>query len=448
MKSDKKQAKTTVSRWLKGLTVASALAVATVMLAACGGGGNGSVGGIGVSLVGDSSNDSWVGSWTASQARYLDITPLPGYAPPVPSAYADQTLRQVMRPTLAGKRTRVRFSNLFGTSPLAITASSIAISTGDANIDTGTSAKLQFHGKEAVVIPAGTEIWSDAVDLPVQTSADVAISTYFGVPAPVSTVHSIASRTSYLASGNVTEAASLPSATKVTRYSIVTAIDVSSPKPVRVVAAFGDSITDGFGSKIDSLHNWPSLLARKLQALNSDTRAFSVLNAGISGNRLLNDQVGPSGLSRFQRDVLERSGTTDVIILIGINDIGYQVLSGHPFNLIPESQVVSSDAIIAGMKQLLFAADTKGVNVVLGTILPFKNAGYYNAATEAKRQSVNAWIRSNASTRRVIDFDRVMGSPSDPLALNPAFDSGDHLHPNDAGYMAMADAIDVSTFSN
>lgn len=440
MKTDNKRVKGAVSRWLRGVTVTSVFAVVAGILSACGGGGGGGVE--------NSSKDSWVGSWTASQLRYLDITPLPGYSPPVPGAYTDQTLRQLMRPALAGKRARVRFSNLFGTSPLTITASSVAISTGGTNIDVHTSTPLQFQGQTTVVIPAGAELWSDAVDLPVRTDADIAISTYFNAAAPFTTVHPIASRTSYVASGNFTGAASLPSATTVTRYNAVTAIDVASSKPVRVIAAFGDSITDGFASKLDSIHSWPSLLAARLQTLNSDIRAFSVLNAGISGNRLLNDKVGPSGLSRFQRDVLNQSGTTDVIILIGINDIGYQVLSGPPLNLIPSSQVVSSDEVIAGMKQLLAAADAKGVKVALGTILPFKNAGYYNAATEAKRQSVNAWIRSNATTRAVIDFDQAMGSPIDPLLLNPAFDSGDHLHPNDAGYAAMANVIDISKFSN
>ncbi len=417
----------------RAAALVSVLGMVAATLIACGGGGN---------------DDRWVGTWTASPMSYLEITPLPGYPAPVPSAYTDQTLRQVMRPTLAGSLARVHFSNLFGTTPLAITSASAAISTGGANIDAGTAVALQFQGQPTITIAAGAEAWSDTASLPVQPGTDIAISTYFAVAAPVSTVHPIASRTSYVAAGNVVNAASLPQATTVTRYNVVTGIDVVASNPVRTIVAFGDSITDGAASTRDALHSWPSLLAARLQTLNSGTRAFSVLNAGISGNRLLNDQVGPSGVSRFKRDVLDQSGATDVIILIGINDIGFGVLSGPPFNLIPASQIVSADSVIAALTQLLAAADAKGVQVTLGTILPFKGAGYYNAATEAKRQSVNAWIRSNASTRTVIDFDKAMGSPTDPLAINPAYDSGDHLHPNDAGYAAMANTVDISKFSN
>jgi len=414
-----------------GALLAATLALG--VLAGCGGGGN---------------DAAWLGAWSAAPQNFNEPIPLPGYAQPVPTAYADTTVRQWVRPSVAGDQVRVRLSNVAGAVPVTVSAATLARSAGGGAVDTQSLKTVTFAGARTLTLAPGAEVWSDPVAIAARANEDLGLSLYFAQSTPVASVHRAALRIGAAAAGNVTEQAKFDGATAVARYDLVTGVDVYSSANPAVVVAFGDSITDGTASTPDALQRYPDHLARRVAADASSAGAVSVLNMGIAGNRVLNNKLGPAGVLRFERDVLGQSGVSHVIVLLGINDIGYGFLSGPPFNLIDAAEVVTAEQIIDGYRRMLTAAQARGVKVLLGTLLPFKGAGYYNAATEAKRQAVNAWIRAQAAqVHAVIDFDKAMGDPADPLALNPLYDSGDHLHPNDAGYAEMAAAVDLKKLS-
>jgi lysophospholipase L1-like esterase len=236
----------------------------------------------------------------------------------------------------------------------------------------------------------------------------------------------------------VLDTAALASPTTLASYYWLSGIDAAGGGTHRVLVTFGDSITDGFNSTVDAARRYPDDLSRDLLA-NPGTSSYSVVNAGISGNRVLNDVVGPSGVSRFTRDTLGQDGATDVIILLGINDVGFSVFS--------PMQEVTAEQIIAGLGGFVTAAKAGGLSVYLATLLPFQGAGYYTDAGEAKRQAINTWIRGNRDVKGVIDFDTVMRDPANPATILPAYNSGDSLHPNDQGYQKMADSIDPALFA-
>jgi lysophospholipase L1-like esterase len=373
--------------------------------------------------------------WAASPQSYDEIIPIPNVPPPEPAAFTDQTLRQIVRVSAGGDRIRVRFSNLFGSAPLTIDAAGVAHATGAGNVEGHT--ELRFDGGPSVTIDAGKEAWSDFASLAVAPDSDLAVSLYLARETEVHTVHSLARQTAYVAPGNAVGAATLPGADTRQSYYWISGIDAASAARHRVLVTFGDSITDGFNSTVDAAHRYPNYLSRELLA-NPQTSSYSVVNAGISGNRVLTDVIGPSGASRFGRDALGQAGVTDVIILLGINDIGFSAFA--------PTQVVSAADITAGLARFVADAQANDVGVYMATLLPFNGAGYYSDDGETKRQAVNAWIRSNPDLNGVIDFDQIMQDPAIPGTLLPAYDSGDHLHPNDQGYEVMAGAIDPSTF--
>jgi lysophospholipase L1-like esterase len=375
--------------------------------------------------------------WTASPQSHAELLPFPDVPAPVPQTFSNQTVRQILHVSAGGDELRVQLSNLYGSAPLTIDAVGVAPSTGGGSIDAAAEQRLTFAGAGAVTIPAGQAMWSDYASLALAPETDLAVSLFVGGEAPVGTVHSLGQQTVYVASGDVVSAAALPD-TSDTRQSYywLTEVDAVGQARPDVVVAFGDSITDGYNSTVDANTRYPNFLSQRLLDAAGPGK-YSVVNAGISGNRVLNDVIGPAGVSRFQRDVLGVSGVTDVIILLGVNDIGFA-------SFVPE-QAVSAQAIIDGLSGLVGDANSFGAPVLLGTLLPFKGAAYYDEAGEAKRQAVNAWIRSNADVLGVIDFDQVMQDSADPLSLSPAYDSGDHLHPNDQGYAAMASAIDAAS---
>lgn len=367
---------------------------------------------------------TWVGTWEAA----------PAWADPARS-FTDTTLREVVHVSVGGALVRVRLSNAFGTKPLAIGDATVAVRAHDAQ-PAAAPAQLTFDGERTVLIPAGAQLISDPVALNVAAGSDLLVSIYVPGPTGPPTTHVMALQTNYFASGDRAADASgaafapLPSPQK---WFLLSGVDVAQTTARGAVVTFGDSITDGWHSKVDENGRWPDELARRL-AQADPAHPLAVLNAGISGNRLLLDggHSGINALARFDRDVLGQSGVKDVIVLLGINDI-----QGKPQQHDPK-------AIETALLQIAQRAHDHGLRVLACTIMPVKPDRAYSPRVEAVRQAVNAFIRSSSAFDGVIDFDAAVRDPHDPRRLLPAYDSGDHLHPNSAGLKAMGDAIDLS----
>lgn len=393
----------------------------------------------------------WVGSWAVAPLDFLELASNPlaatATAPgPGGPAFRGQTLRQQLRPALGGERIRIRFSNRFGKLPMHIAAASVGRSSGADAVSAATLRVLHFGGRGSLTLAPGAEAWSDGVELEVEAGQAVAVSAFFDRATPFATVHLLLIDTSWVAPGNAVAAPRLQGATGLALNHIVTGLDVWTTRPVRTVVAFGDSITAGEGEAGNGAY--PEMLAARLrESLRNaqGAQAVSVLNTGIGGNRLLVDGIGPSGLSRFARDALGQSGVTHVIVLLGTNDIGRSVFSGGPGAPAPDRETPTAQRITDGLQRLIGQARAKGIEVLVGTVPPFGNTLYWTQDTEAMRSAVNRWIRGRQDIAGVIDFDAALRNPEDPLALNPRYDSGDHLHPNKAGHAAMAAAIDWRT---
>jgi lysophospholipase L1-like esterase len=385
----------------------------------------------------DEPTENTYASWAASPQDYAEELPFPNAPAPEPLAFDDQTLRQIVHTSAGGEALRVQLSNLFGDAPISIDAAGIAFSQGSGAIDAGSHVALTFGGATGITLAAGEERWSDFVPFALPAEADLAVSFHLG-SAPVRNVHSLGQQTAYLAPGNAVSATTLPAGSTQQSYYWLSRVDVRGAAAPRVVVAFGDSITDGFNSTVDASHRYPNYLSGRLTAAG-DPSAYSVVNAGISGNRVLSDVIGPAGTSRFRRDALGQTGVTDVIILLGINDIGFS-------GFVPE-QAVSAEQITTGLATMIDAANDANVRVHLGTLLPFEGTmpPYYGEEGEAKRQAVNTWIRDNADVTSVIDFDQVMQDPENPGAMLPQYASPDFLHPDVDGYAAMAEAVDIAS---
>lgn len=385
--------------------------------------------------------DRWVGAWAASQQ-----VPEPRNALPA-EAMTDATLRQVVQVTAGGPRLRLRLSNLFGTEPLTFSAVRVArpLRPGASAIDPATDRPVTFSGRAQVVVPAGAEYVSDPVELPVKPLTSLAISYHLPRAPAVQTGHPGSRTTTFVARGmRVSDAELPPDALKVVRWHQISGVDVPAQAKSAAIVAFGDSITDGFGVGPDRNERWPDFLAQRLQS-DPSTRHLSVLNHGIGGNRLLLDGLGPNGLARFDRDVLGQSGVRYVIILAGVNDIGF-FKPDDPAD--PNARAGLAPALIGAYRQMVARARERGVKVIGATILPFGRTPTYQptSAHEADRQAVNAWIRRPGNFDAVIDFDAVMRDPARPDHLRPELDSGDQLHPSIAGYRAMAEAVPLELF--
>ncbi|MCX4163556.1 MULTISPECIES: SGNH/GDSL hydrolase family protein [Paraburkholderia] len=388
----------------------------------------------------DSNTSQWVASWYAAQQNYNEVPP-PIIDPSLPPlTISNQTVRQIVHTSYGGSQIRIKLSNLFGTTPVTFAAVHVARSTGNGNVDTTTDRTVTFSGQGSVTLTAGAEMWSDSVTISSPAQSDLAVSLFIQGNAPVVTAHVTGQQTNYLAPGNQSSAGSLSGATTnlagVWPYYWLSEVDVSSADKVKVIVTFGDSITDGYQSTVDTNHRWPNFFDDRVQAAVGSVGRASVVNAGISGNRWLQDIIGPAGQGRFARDVTGVSGATHVVILLGINDIG--------FGMAVPAEAESSDQIIAAINAAIAQAKNRKMKVFLATLLPYQGADYFDAAGETKRQAINAYIRSASGVDGVIDFDKAMQDPSNPATLLPAYDSGDHLHPNDAGYQAMANAIDLN----
>jgi lysophospholipase L1-like esterase len=382
----------------------------------------------------------WIGSWAAAQQLVE-----PGNALD-PEDLRDLTLRQVVHLSLGGNEIRLRLSNRFGVNPLHLTAVHVArpLASSSGRIVAGSDKPVTFSGSPDVIIPAHADYLSDAVSFPVQALSDVAITLYIDAAPVEQSGHPGSRATSYLAHGDLVSALDLPGAKTVEHWYFIAGIDVPAPPEASSVVVLGDSITDGHGATTNGNDRWTDVLARRFPTLLG-THNLAVLNEGIGGNHLLTDGLGPNALSRFDHDVLAQAGVRYAIILEGINDIGMLARSGE---VQPSEHDVLVRRIIGAYEQMIALARTHDIKVIGGTIMPFAGSTYYHPslASETDRQAINEWIRARGHFDAVIDFDKITRDPEHPDRLLPAFDSGDHLHPSPAGYVAMAQAVPLALF--
>jgi lysophospholipase L1-like esterase len=378
----------------------------------------------------------WIVTWGAS----------PMLAPAAQSLGPNpQTIRMIVHTSLGGAEVRVRISNVFGTRELRIDEAHIAQSTGGSSIDPATDRKLTFGGSPQVSVPPGADVASDPVGMNAPELSDLAVTLFLpGVTEPP-TFHALALRPTYIEPGDVSGAPNLPPGEQKDHFFFLTGVEVRPrPWPMRslrqaAIVAFGDSITDGFRSTPETNHRWPNLLAQRLIAAQSP---LAVVDEGISGNAILHGIIGPSGLSRFDRDVLDQAGVRYVIVLLGTNDVGHSQE--------PATAVTAAD-IIAAYRQLIERAHLKHLRIFAGTLPPFGGSIYNHddatdSLTEKMRQALNTFIRTSGAYDRYLDFDAALRNPEHPQEMLNQFDSGDHLHPNDAGYQKMADVVDPHLF--
>jgi lysophospholipase L1-like esterase len=353
-----------------------------------------------------------------------------------------QTLRHVVRTSTRGTRVRIRLSNLFGKAPLTVGAAHVGLSAGGARVAAGSDRPLLFGGRPGITIAAGSSALSDPVDLTVAALQPLAVSLYLPAPVAVSTVHGFGLQTAYLqASGDATGAADFPSTAKDDSRYFLSDVEVLGTDAGRTLAIVGDSIADGVGTKNDQDARWPDALAARLQA-DPALATIGIANGGIAGNRLLHDEsdpyVGPSALSRFGRDALDKPGVRWILVHESLNDITAALLLADP------KQHVTVEQIEAGLRALADRAHARGIRIWAGTLMPLAGTKrFYSETVERQRQAVNAWIRTSGVFDAVVDFDAALRDPAEPTRLNPAYDSGDHLHPNEAGYRVMAQQVDL-----
>lgn len=385
-----------------------------------------------LSLAQTAPHPQWVGTWAAAPMLAdggFNVRPLSGV-----------TLREIVHISAGGEQIRVRFTNAFGTDPLIVSDAHVTVSAGSAAIQPGMDHAITFGGATTVSIPPGAEFFSDPIAFAVQPLSSLAVSFY--LPSQVmraETFHAFADQDNFIAGGDVSTAADLPDATKMSSWYFLDGIDVQAVEGSRAIVALGDSITDGAHSTPNANLRWPDVLAARLNA-DSNLKNVSVLNVGIGGNRVLNEVFGPSALSRVDRDVLSQSGARYVIVLESINDIGRLAHLATPYDDITAAELEM------GLKQIADDAHEHGMKAIGATLTPYGGAGYYSDKGEQVREAVNNWIRTSGTFDAVADFDKATQDPANPTHFNPADDSGDHLHPNDAGYKAMADSIDLSLF--
>jgi lysophospholipase L1-like esterase len=378
----------------------------------------------------------WVASWGTAQQVPEPHNELAA------DQWRDASLRQIVRVSLGGSKLRVRVSNAFGTTPLLISAASIAqaVAPGKPDGVPVTLRTLSFAGQAEIMVPAGAEYYSDTVNLEHAAGSDLAITLYFKGEPVRQTGHPGSRTTSFVAKGNRVADTEWTEFAKVVHWYQLSDIEVLAPASVGVVVTIGDSITDGSGSTTDGNNRWPDVLAARLKESGI---AMGVVNAGIGGGRALRDGLGPNLAARWDRDVLSRSGVSHAIVLIGVNDLGSQHRNGEDS---PDARQRLLEQLKMALTQSVQRAHAQGICVLGGTILPYTGSDYYRPSVdnEADRQALNQWIRQSGTFDAVVDFDAAARDPLQPQQLSKEADSGDHLHPSPAGYRAMAHAVPLS----
>ncbi|HEF5874277.1 TPA: SGNH/GDSL hydrolase family protein [Burkholderia cenocepacia] len=382
-------------------------------------------------------DQNWVGTWMASpQPIWGADFPFPTK---IPASVKDQTFRQIVRVSLGGSRVRLVFSNAYGSQPMQIGGASVGIAGNDNAVEPGTLRKITFGGKDTIVVPPGAPAVSDPLDMSVDPHGKLVVSLYLPEETPLTTFHWDGRQTTWFGKGDQTQAENFTATSATDARVILSDVLVDTPNEGAVVV-IGDSITDGNGATVDADTRWPDFLAKRLAP-----QRIAVLNAGISGGRLLQDKMGVNVAARLERDVLSQPNVKAAIVLIGINDISWPGTDFAPDQVRP-----TAEEMIAGYQQLIALAEANNVRLIGATLPPFEGAlsgtplgNYYHPDKDALRQEINRWIRESGAFDAIVDFDAVLRDPDKPARINPAFDSGDHLHPGDEGNRAMADAIDL-----
>jgi lysophospholipase L1-like esterase len=378
------------------------------------------------------SPDHWVATWAT--AELLVRTPPAATAP---KGFSNQTVRMAARVSIGGQRLRVKIANAFGSAPLVVGKAHIALRSKESEIVAASDHALSFAGKPGCTIGPGIVMISDPVEMTVAPLAELSVSLYFPEDTGAPTSHGTGLHYTYIKAGDATADASLPDAQRTEQYYWLAGIDVAAPADAAAIVAFGDSITDGARSVTETDHSWPALLAARLAA-NKSTADIGVANLGIGGNRVLRDISGASALARFDRDVLSQSGVKWVMFLEGINDIGHGAVA--------PAEAVTAEDLIAGHKLIVEMAHAQGIKAIGCTLTPYEGASYARATGEAIREALNTWIRTSGVYDAVVDFDAATRDAANPNRIRAEFDPGDHLHPNNAGYEAMANAVDLAIF--
>jgi lysophospholipase L1-like esterase len=389
----------------------------------------------------------WVGTWTAAPQRALasDLPP-----PPFTRdgrVFADSTLRQTVRVSAGGRRFRLRLSNAYGDTDLAVAAASVALPDGGRagvrSIATGTSRAVTFGGRPAVVIPAGAQVVADPLDFPLAAGANVTVTVYLADGQPASggiTTHTGSRTTSHLLAGNHVDDEDLAGAAAQDHWYFLSGLEAWSPAATAAAVVLGDSLTDGRGSTTNGNDRWPDQLAARVWS--DGAAGTAILNQGMGGNRVLRDGLGPSVLARLDRDVLAVSGVRWLIVFAGVNDIGAADATEAA------ARQVAAD-LIAAYAQIVVRAHALGISVYGATLTPFGGSEAYDdprGHREAARQAVNERMRADGLFDAVIDFDQAVRDPLRPRQLTPSVDTGDHLHLNPAGYLALASAVPLRLF--
>ncbi|AKH41400.1 lysophospholipase L1-like esterase [Altererythrobacter atlanticus] len=401
-----------------------------------------------------SAQDRWIESWgtplplapappppfEAPSGEDAPPPPVPSPFEPYPASFDNQTIRMIVRTSAGGDRFRLEFANAQGGEAVTLASVHAALSAGGSALVPGTSRKVTFGGEDELILHPGAKAVSDPVELALPALAEVAISIHLPHTTTANTVDPLALMPTYVVDGDRAAAERMDDAQITGSYFWLKGLSVPARQDAATIVALGDSITEGYATTAGAHASWPALLAERLQK-DPELSGWGVVNAGISGNRVLRTGAGDAAIARFGDDVIGRPGVKWVIILEGINDINMSIMPG-----MAESQATTAEEIIAGLDQLVARAHLHGIKVAGGTILPTRGLPFYSAEGEAMRRTVNDWIRNSGRFDAVIDFDAATRDRDDPLRLLPEIDPGDHVHPNDRGNMLMANAIDLGIF--